>query len=83
LICIFHACVFLVLFSEFEDSIKPKNITNVTQNVMAQHHNNIKDAVIAVQEFAGKKGDIVVFFVVVVVVVVVAAAAATTAAVAV
>lgn len=48
----------LVLFPEFKDSIKPKNITNVTQNVMAQHHNNIKDAVIAVQEFAGKKGDI-------------------------
>lgn len=40
----------------FTATIKPKNITNVTQNVMAQHHNNLKDAVVAIQEFAGKKG---------------------------
>lgn len=46
------------LLPGFVDTIKPKNKTNVTQNVMAEHHNAIKDALISVQQFAGKKGDI-------------------------
>ena len=47
----------LELLPGFVDSAKPKNITNVTQNVMAQHHNAIKDAVIAIENMAGKKGE--------------------------
>lgn len=46
----------LVLMSEFTDVFKPKNITHVTCNVMAEHHNSLKDAVIAIQEFVGVKG---------------------------
>lgn len=46
----------LELLDGFTDSIKPKNITNVTQNVMAEHHNNLKNALIEIQKFAGKKG---------------------------
>jgi PKD repeat protein len=46
----------LTLLSGFTDVAKPKRITNVTQNVMAAHHNNLKDAVIAIQQFAGIKG---------------------------
>lgn len=48
----------LTLLPGFVDNAKPKNITNVTQNVMAEHHNSIKDALIAVQEFVGKKGEV-------------------------
>jgi PKD repeat protein len=40
----------------FTDSLKPKRITDVTINVIADHHNNIKDAVIAIEEFVGVKG---------------------------
>ena len=47
----------LTLLSGFTDSIKPKFITNVTQNVMSAHHNNLKDAIIAIQEFAGRVGE--------------------------
>lgn len=43
---------------EFTDVIKPKNITNVTQNVMAFHHNSLKDALIAIQEFIGVEGTV-------------------------
>jgi PKD repeat protein len=46
----------LQLRSGFVDVVKPKNITNVTLNVMAEHHNTIKDAVIAVQGFVGIEG---------------------------
>ena len=46
----------LVLLSCFTDCVKPANITNVTLNVIAQHHNVIKDAVIAIQHFVGKEG---------------------------
>lgn len=46
----------LELLPEFTDVAKPKRLTNVTQNVMAQHHNSIKDALIAIQEFLGIKG---------------------------
>lgn len=48
----------LELLPGFTDNPKPKDITNITQNVMAGHHNNIKEAVIAIQEFAGKKGEV-------------------------
>lgn len=46
----------LEILPGFEDVSKPKNITSVTQNVMAVHHNSLKDAIIAIQEFAGIKG---------------------------
>lgn len=46
----------LVLLDGFVDVAKPKFRTNVTLNVMAEHHNAIKDAVIAVEEFVGVKG---------------------------
>ena len=36
----------LILLSGFTDNAKPKNLTSVTQNVMADHHNVIKDAII-------------------------------------
>jgi PKD repeat protein len=48
----------LELLPEFEDSAKPKNITHVTQNVIAPHHNNLKDALIAIEEFIGIKGTV-------------------------
>jgi PKD repeat protein len=48
----------LELLPGFTDNPKPKDITNVTQNVMASHHNNIKEAVLAIQKFAGRKGEV-------------------------
>jgi len=48
----------LTLLSGFVDNAKPKNVTNVIQNVMAEHHNAIKDALIGIQEFVGKKGEV-------------------------
>jgi len=48
----------LELLSGFTDNVKYKDITNVVQNVMAEHHNSIKDAVVAIQKFAGIKGTI-------------------------
>jgi PKD repeat protein len=46
----------LELLPTFVDVIKPKNITNVTVNVMAMHHNHLKNALIALQEFCGIQG---------------------------
>lgn len=46
----------LVLLEGFTDVSKPKRLTNVTMNVMADHHNNLKDAIIAVEDFIGVKG---------------------------
>lgn len=46
----------LEILPGFEDVIKPKKITNVTQNVMASHHNQIKESVIAIQKFIGIEG---------------------------
>lgn len=46
----------LELLSGFTDTAKIKNVTNVTQNVMAEHHNSLKDAIIAIEEFIGVKG---------------------------
>lgn len=48
----------LELLDGFVDNIKPKTITNVTQNVFEKHHNAIKDAVKAIQGFAGKEGEV-------------------------
>lgn len=44
---------------EFENKnniIRAKKITNVTQNVMAEHHNSLKDSIIAIENFVGTKG---------------------------
>jgi len=46
----------LELLSDFTDVIKPKDFTNVTLNVMARHHNSIKNAVIAIETFIGVEG---------------------------
>jgi len=46
----------LELFPEFTDVAKPKNLTNVTMNVTAPHHNNLKDSLIAIEEFIGIQG---------------------------
>lgn len=48
----------LELLPGFTDVVKPKRITNVTINVMAEHHNNIKNALVAIQEFCGIKGTV-------------------------
>lgn len=46
----------LELLPGFIDCPKPKNITNVTQNVVSIHHNNLKDALINIENFAGIEG---------------------------
>lgn len=46
----------LSLLPGFKDVAKPKQFTNVLQNVMAQHHNNIKDAIVAIEKFCGIRG---------------------------
>ena len=50
----------LTLLSEFadKDNAKPRGMTDVTLNVTAQHHDAIKDAVIAIQEFMGASGQV-------------------------
>jgi PKD repeat protein len=48
----------LELLPGFKDVPKPKNITHVTQNVMASHHNVLADALIKIEEFAGRKGEV-------------------------
>jgi len=46
----------LVLLPNYTDVEKPKKLTNVTQNIMDYHHNSLKDAIIAIEEFVGIKG---------------------------
>jgi PKD repeat protein len=46
----------LTILNGFEDVPKLKKITNITVNVMADHHNNLKDTLISIQEFCGIKG---------------------------
>ena len=46
----------ITILDEFEDLAKPKRITNITLNVMAVHHNTIKDACVAIEKFIGIKG---------------------------
>lgn len=48
----------LSLLDGFTDCIKSKNITNVTLNVVSQHHNQLKDALISIETFAGIKDEI-------------------------
>lgn len=48
----------LTLLPDQVDIVKPKRLTNVTQNVMDSHHNNLKDAIIAIEEFIGIKGTV-------------------------
>lgn len=48
----------LELLPGFTDVGKSKGVTNVTMNVMARHHNSLKDALIAAETFAGRKGTI-------------------------
>jgi len=45
------------LLDGFPDVEKLAKITNVTLNVVAEHHNNIKDAIIQIENFAGIRGD--------------------------
>jgi PKD repeat protein len=44
------------LLPEFTDVSKSKDITNVTLNVVAKYHNNIKDALIQIEQYLGVKG---------------------------
>lgn len=46
----------LELLPTFTDVRKPKRITNVTVNVMSWHHESLKKALIAMQEFCGVQG---------------------------
>lgn len=46
----------LELLPEFSDVQKPKRITDVTINVVAPHHNNLKNALMSMQGFFGIKG---------------------------
>ena len=48
----------LTMLSGFTDSYKPANVTYVFMNVMAEHHNNIKNAVIAMENYIGIEGEI-------------------------
>jgi len=48
----------LVLESGFTDCPKPKKFTHVTMNVIAPHHDAIKDALIAIEHMAGKRGEV-------------------------
>lgn len=48
----------LELLPGFMDVKKYKDITNITQNVMAEHHNSLKDAIINIEKFTGLKGEI-------------------------
>lgn len=45
----------LELLSGFTDVYKPKNITHVTQNVMAAHHDNLKNSIVSIEKFIGIK----------------------------
>ena len=48
----------LEILPGFTDSYKPANLTYVYMNVMAEHHNNIKDAVINIQNYVGTQGEV-------------------------
>lgn len=47
----------LILLDGFIDVAKSKRVTNVVQNIMAEHHNDLKDAIIAIETFVGVKDD--------------------------
>tara|TARA_Y100000034_G_scaffold132113_1_gene194341 strand:+ start:8934 stop:11210 length:2277 start_codon:yes stop_codon:yes gene_type:complete len=46
----------LEIMPNFTDVSKPKRLTNVLQNVVADQRNNIKNALIAIEKFIGIKG---------------------------
>jgi len=46
----------LEILPEFNDVPKPALITDITMNVMAIHHNTLKEAIIAIENFVGVKG---------------------------
>lgn len=46
------------ILPNFNDVKKFKGLTNVCQNVMAEHHNSLKDALINIEKFAGIQGKI-------------------------
>ena len=48
----------LDLLEEFIDVPKLKRITNITVNVMAEHHNHLKNALIEIQKFCGVEGTV-------------------------
>jgi hypothetical protein len=48
----------LKILPNFDDVKKYKDITNITQNVMAEHHNSLKDAVLNIEKFAGVEGEL-------------------------
>lgn len=45
------------LLDGFPDVEKLAKVTNVTLNVVAEHHNNIKDAIIEIEKFSGVAND--------------------------
>lgn len=45
------------LLSGFPDVKKLGKVTNITLNVVAEHHNNIKDALIEIEKFTGVRND--------------------------
>lgn len=45
------------LLDGFPDVKKIAKVTNITLNVVAEHHNNIKDAIIEIEKFAGARHD--------------------------
>lgn len=48
----------LTILPGFTDSNKPANMTTVVMNVMAEHHENKKNAIIAIQNYIGTKGEV-------------------------
>lgn len=48
----------LTLLPEFTDVAKPANFTDVTMNVVAPHHDALKDGLIAIESTAGRQGDL-------------------------
>lgn len=48
----------LSILDGFTDVTKLKRVTNVTVNVMAEHHNHLKNALIDIQGFCGIKGTV-------------------------
>ena len=47
----------LTILPETPDTFKKSVVTKVTMNVTAQHHNNIKDAIVNIETFVGKESD--------------------------
>ena len=47
----------LQLLDNFPDVKKIAKATNITLNVVSQHHNNLKDALIEIEKFAGVRHD--------------------------